>query len=49
MVNGGKSVARGGTGHQRSFKVTIQGHLKIYGDLTRHFDRACVRYRWESF
>ena len=39
-----KSVASGGTGHQRSFKVTTQGHLKIYGDLTKHFDWVCVRY-----
>ena len=40
---------QGGTGHQKSFKVTIQGRLNIYEDLTEHFDRACVRYRWESF
>ena len=49
MENECWGVASGLIGHQRSFKVTTQGHLKIDGDLTKHFDWVCIRYRWESF
>ena len=31
-------VPSGGIGHQRSFKVTTQGHLKKKCDLTKNFD-----------
>ena len=38
--------ARGGIGHQRSFKVFIQGHVTKKGDLTKNFDQVCVWYDW---
>ena len=44
MCAGG--VGRGGIGHQRSFKVFIQGHVTKKGDLTKNFDQVCVWYDW---
>ena len=38
MENGCWGVASGGIGHQKSFKVTTQGHLKKKCDLTKNFD-----------
>ena len=42
MENGCWGVASGGISHQRSFKVTTQGHLKKKFDLTKNFDKLCV-------
>ena len=39
MENGCWGVSSGGIGHQRSFKVTTQGHLKKKCDLTK---KNCV-------
>ena len=36
----------GGIGHQRSFKVIIQGHLTKKGDLTKNVDQVCVWDAW---
>ena len=42
MENRCWGVASGGIGHQRSFKVTTQGHLTKKCDLTKHFLKLCV-------
>ena len=42
MKNGCWGVASGGIGHQRSFNVTTQGHLKKKCDLTKNFHKLCV-------
>ena len=42
MENGCWGVASGGIGHQRSFKVTTQGHLKKKFDFSKNFDKLCV-------
>ena len=36
-------------GHQRSFKVIIQGHFKYEGDLTKKNDQVCVWYYWKCY
>ena len=43
MENGCWGVASGGIGHQRSFKVTTQGHLKKKRDSTKNFDKFVLR------
>ena len=47
MENGCWGVASGGISHQRSFKVTTQGHLKKKRDSTENFDKLCVSYYWK--
>ena len=49
MENGCWGAASGGIGHQRSFKVTTQGHLKKKCDLTKNFDNLCVSYYWKGY
>ena len=40
--NGHWDAGIGGIGHQRLLKVTNQGHLKRYIDLTVKCDQVCV-------
>ena len=49
MENGCWGVASGGIGHQKSFKVTTQGHLKKKCDLTKNFDKLCVSKHWKGY
>ena len=49
MENGCWGVPSGGIGHQRSFKVTTQGHLKKKCVLTKNFDKLCVSYYWKGY
>ena len=49
MENWCWGVASGGIGHQRSFKVTTQGHLKKKCDLTENFDKLCVSYLGKGY
>ena len=49
MKNGCWGVTSGKIGHQRSFKVTTQGHLKKKCDLTKNFDKLCVSYHWKDY
>ena len=41
-------VGRGRIGHQRSYKVNIQGHVTKKGDLTKNFDQVCVWDDWDD-
>ena len=49
MENGCRGVGRGGIGHQRSYKVIIQGHVRKKGDLTKNFDQVCVWDDWIGY
>ena len=49
MENGCWGVPSGGIGHQRSFKVTTQGHLKKKWNLAKNFDKLCVSYYWKGY
>ena len=46
MINGCWGFGRGGIGHQRPFKVIIQGHVTKMVDSSKHFDQIkfCVSY-----
>ena len=46
MENGCWGVGSGGICHQRSFKVTTQGHLMKKCDLTKNF---CVMQHWKGY
>ena len=49
MKNGCWGVASGGIGHQMSFKVTTQSHLKKKCDLPKNFDKLYVSYYWKGY
>ena len=49
MKNGCWGVASGGMGHQRSFKVTTQGHLKKKCDLIKNFNKLYASYYWKGY
>ena len=49
MENGCWGAASGGIGHQRSFKVTTQGHLKTKCDLAKNVTNLCVSYYWKGY
>ena len=46
MKNRCWGIASGGIGHQRSLKVTNQGHVTKKGDFTKNLARVCVWYDW---
>ena len=47
LTNGHWDAGGGGIGHQGLLKVTNQGHLKRFIDLTLKFDHVCVLYQSE--
>ena len=46
MRSGCWGLGRGGIGHQKPFKVIIQGHVTKMVDSTKNSDQICVSYDW---